>query len=318
MWGKNLHNIRLLKQSKNFTSIHPSIYLSTRMYTSEGWFPLSCAAAKPNGSSFPEQSCWQSCVNTWSSDCTAVCLFAQVFASPRVLGCLSVCRSACFGSEGEGKVGSSTSHKRTRWNVHLEVLAVALAGPSARAPLITSSASPRRHQGPYRSLPSVRVATEQSVLFHFLCNNFIMISALMQASCLRACTRPGHSFQWAFMRGGDEYVYSLAVPGLLLDVHSLLHFNDSTDDKNEYSYIQRGRSDPKCADFKQSSATSFRVWMTRDVKKKIYIYIRMTKAQKRVSSIAGQLQKKRLLLLTSLPTLSLFSKYHTAGRHCYP
>lgn len=61
------------------------------------------------------------------------------------------------------------------------------------------------------------------------------------------------------MLGGDEYVSSLAVPGLLLDVHSLLHFNDSADDKDEYSNIQWGHSDPKCADFKQSNGTSPRV-----------------------------------------------------------
>lgn len=72
------------------------------------------------------------------------------------------------------------------------------------------------------------------------------------------------------MRGRDEYVFSFAVPGLLLDVHSLLHFNDSMDDKNEYSNIQWGHSDPKCADFKQSNE-GFYNWMTRDGKKYIYI-----------------------------------------------
>lgn len=55
-------------------------------------------------------------------------------------------------------------------------------------------------------------------------------------------------------RGADECVSSPAVPGLLLDVRALLHFNDPADDKNEYSNIQRGRSDPQCADFKHATS----------------------------------------------------------------
>lgn len=108
------------------------------------------------------------------------------------------------------------------------------------------------------------------------------------------------------MRGWDEYVFSLAVPGLLLDVHSLLHFNDSTDDKNEYSNIQWGHSDPKCADIKQSHAANFCVWMTRLILTYIYIYLYTQIKEK------GWFQKKKVVLLTSLPTLSLFSKYHAA------
>ncbi len=54
----------------------------------------SLEVGKPRGSRLSEQSCWQSRVNKWSSDCTSEHLFASVFASLRILW-LSIRLSCC-------------------------------------------------------------------------------------------------------------------------------------------------------------------------------------------------------------------------------
>lgn len=109
-------------------------------------FQLDCSliAGEPRGSRLLEQSCWQSCVNTWSSDCTSGHLFARVFASLRILW-LSIRLSCC------GWPCTASIHRRASTHTHEDPRGHAdssakasrpLAGPSAQALLITFPFTP--------------------------------------------------------------------------------------------------------------------------------------------------------------------------------
>lgn len=97
------------------------------------WLLADSRSGEPRGS----QSCWQSCVNTWSSDCTCVHLFAWLLAS---LGSFAVNQAALWVALYRKHTHTSVQpHTKTHMDVHSVIQRPCSppAGPSLCALLIT-------------------------------------------------------------------------------------------------------------------------------------------------------------------------------------